>query len=161
MRKAIFKNIVIAVLMIFVLCLSFFGVTWAWSNNFFSEEDNNEKLSINYIDGSMVNQRIDGTSQNISFEIINNLSNNRYYNVKLVIDNITNEVVGQYIHYELLDENGTILVNGDLNGVCNYSEILMVYNEIITVGDIQNYTLKIWSEFNEISGLVSAHLVIE
>lgn len=163
MKKVMFKNIVLMSFMICVLCISFFGVTWAWSSGavekFYSSDDD-LAISVNYIDGSMINQKCDESRQSKSFIVLNDSGKVSDFNVILYIDNVSTEDIGKYIYYQLLDDNGNILTYGNLSDIYSSSRISLIVNEEIPIGESKSYTLKVWSDVCESEGFISAHLIV-
>ena len=163
MRKVMFKNIVLMSFMICILCISFFGVTWAWSSGVvekFYSNDDDLAISVNYVDGSMINQKCDGTSQSKSFVVLNDSNEVGYFNVILYIDNVSTEEIGKYIYYQLLDDNGDVLVYGNLADIYSSNRISLIVNEGISISESKSYTLKVWSDVCESEGFISAHLIV-
>ena len=163
MKKVMFKNIVLMSFMICVLCISFFGVTWAWSSGTIKKlysSDDDLAISVNYIDGSMINQKCDESSQNKSFIVLNDSGKVSDFNVILYIDNVSTEDIGKYIYYQLLDDNGNILTYGNLSDIYSSSRISLIVNEEIPIGESKSYTLKVWSNVCESEGFISAHLIV-
>ena len=175
MKKVMFKNIVLMSFMICVLCISFFGVTWAWSTGTIKKlysRDDDLAISVNYIDGSMINQKCDESSQNKSFIVLNDSGKVSDFNVILYIDNVSTEDIGKYIYYQLLDDNGNILTYGNLSDIYSSSRISLIVNDYssnkislivnkeISINESKSYTLKVWSDVCEGEGFISAHLIV-
>ena len=163
MRKVMLKNLFLMVIMICVLCISFFGVTWAWSTGavekFYSSDDD-LAISVNYVDGSMINQKCDETSQSKSFVVLNDSNEVGYFNIILYIDNVSAEEIGKYIYYQLLDDNGDVLAYGNLADIYSSNKISLIVNEEIFINESKSYTLKVWSDVCESEGFISAHLIV-
>ena len=163
MRKVVLKNVILIIIMVCVLCVSFFGVTWAWSTGViekFYSADGDFAISVNYIDGSMINQKCDNTSQSKSFVVLNNSNEVSYFNVILYIDNISSEEVGKNIYYQLLDDDDNVMNYGNLSNIDSLSSISLIVDEEISKSESRNYTLKVWSDVCDYDGFISAHLIV-
>ena len=126
----------------------------------FYSSDDDLAISVNYVDGSMINQKCDETSQNKSFIVLNDSNEVGYFNVILYIDNVSAEEIGRYIYYQLLDDNGDVLAYGNLADIYSSNKISLIVNEEISISESKSYTLKVWSNVCESEGFISAHLIV-
>ena len=163
MKKVIFKNMFVSIFMISILCVSFFGVTWAWSSDFLNSNnfnDDNLAISVNYVNGSMLNLRCDISSQNKSFVVTNVSKNTEFFNVKLLVDNVSSDEIGKYLYYELSGENNVVLTYGSFADIEISNELILLSHKEILANESYEFVLKVWSENCDLSGTISSHLIV-
>ena len=169
-RKGFFKIMFSTVMLISILTLSFFGVTYAWTNNLFENNSNREKVDVFYTDGSFINAFCSKESNEVyekEFYINNNGLNDNYYNLKIKIDNLSYEETADFFSYELYDKTNNVSLTGvkSLSNITSPSEIILLNNSIIGKNEKQEYVFKLFCDKETVgtdkNGSISLHIAVD
>ncbi len=169
-RKGFFKIMFSTVMLISILTLSFFGVTYAWTNNLFENSSDKDKVNVLYIDGSFINATCSKESNKVyerEFCINNNGLTDIFYNLKIKIDNLSYEEIADFFNYELYDITNNVSLTGvkSLSHITSPSEIILLNNSIIGKNEKQEYVFKLFCNKEVVgtdeNGSISLHIVVD